>query len=94
MGKGWYMTVNLPHSGPVERHIIIPIPDDMEEGTKTPAYLRYYVNPERCDPPQGRPEAFAAGELASFSSNKDEEGDVPTSPEIPSAKTIPPAKSP
>ena len=53
---GWYLTFQLPHSGLVERHVIVPIPQgvidgDAAEGARGPVYVRYYVDGDSSDAP-------------------------------------------
>ena len=53
---GWYLTFQLPNSGLVERHVIVPIPQGVvdgsgAEGERGPVYLRYYVDDGMADAP-------------------------------------------
>ena len=88
---GWYLTFQLPNSGLVERHVIVPIPQGVvdgsgAEGERGPVYLRYYVDDGMADAPgtnevtevRGRvPEAQALEEvvLAESDSRREPDGD-------------------
>lgn len=53
---GWFLTFQLPHSGLLERHVIVPIPQgvidgDATEGVRGPVFVRYYVDETRSDTP-------------------------------------------
>ena len=54
--SGWFLTFQLPHSGLVERHVIVPIPQgvidgDAAEGARGPVFLRYYLDGDSADAP-------------------------------------------